>query len=575
MKHVSNPFILLSISLATSLAAAAVPVDSRLSAATVYLDRAVISRTATVELKPGESELVFERLPASLVEQSLRVSARGTATVTILDVAARTTFEEATPNPRLRSLEQELDALGRQDSALEGQLEQLTQQYALVMRIEAAMTAPPSSDATAPRPTFEEWQRLLEFQAQNLARIAAAKDALTQQRDELADRIEAVQQQHAALSGQQSGGRSTKVVTVRLATAAAGNLELTLNYSVPGASWTPAYDARLQSERRAIELTYYGIVRNNTGEDWSNIALTLSTARPSLGGGAPELQPWIVDVLRPPPPPPGSVELSPFQVQPRGNSGYYGSNTMSGARLNTSIDDRAQSAAVVTKDAFVAQASAESAATSATFRIAVPVTLASDNTTQKVAITSASLAAQLRYESTPKRLEAGFLNASVTNTSEFPLLSGAVNTFLDNTFVATGQLKTVMPGERFDLALGADDGIAVKRRLVNRFSEDFGLMTKTRRVTYDFLITLTNNKQTAERVVFKESVPLSRQEDIVVKLLAPIERDIGTTENPKEITRDADNHLSWTLDLRPGEKREIVYKVSVEHPVGMPVAGLE
>ena len=41
-------------------------------------------------------------------------------------------------------------------------------------------------------------------------------------------------------------------------------------------------------ERRELELGYFALVRNSTGEDWKNIALTLSTARPSLGGGVTE-----------------------------------------------------------------------------------------------------------------------------------------------------------------------------------------------------------------------------------------------------------------------------------------------
>lgn len=95
-----------------------------------------------------------------------------------------------------------------------------------------------------------------------------------------------------------------------------------------------------------------------------------------------------------------------------------------------------------------AQASVEAGATSATFKIDAPLTLPSDGSTQKVAILVTRLPATLRYETTPKQMEAAFLSASAVNGSDFPLLAGAVNTFLDDTFVAVGRLKTVMPGER-------------------------------------------------------------------------------------------------------------------------------
>jgi uncharacterized protein (TIGR02231 family) len=110
---------------------------------------------------------------------------------------------------------------------------------------------------------------------------------------------------------------------------------------------------------------------------------------------------------------------------------------------------------------------------------------------------------------------------------------------------------------------------------VNRFSEDTGLTGGGRRVTYEFLVTLTNNRKSAERVVFKDVLPVSRNEKIIVKLLGPAERDVGTTAAPKEVTREADGKLVWRLDLKPGEKREIPLKFSVDYPADVTVTGLE
>jgi uncharacterized protein (TIGR02231 family) len=141
--------------------------------------------------------------------------------------------------------------------------------------------------------------------------------------------------------------------------------------------------------------------------------------------------------------------------------------------------------------------------------------------------------------------------------------------------VAASRLKTVMPGEKFELQLGADEGVAIKRKLVNRFTENTGLTGKGRRITYEFLVTITNHKKTAERVVFKEPVPVSRNEKIEVKLLTPAEKDVGTKEEPKEVTREEDGKLVWRLDLKPGEKREVPLKFSVEYPADLNVAGLE
>ncbi|ATC63766.1 hypothetical protein CMV30_07260 [Nibricoccus aquaticus] len=565
--------------LISALAAAPVPVNSQITAATVYTDRAIVTRTGTVELAAGEAEVTFEKLPAALMDQSLQVSGKGTAVATILDVNARTTYVEAAADARVKSLEDQIAAEQKKLRALGDRGVALDQQQTLIGKIENAVAAPPTKDSGATRPGFEEWQKLLTFSDEARTKLATERQALDAQREEVQAKIGALEAQLVALRGQAGSGRSYKTVTVRVAAANAGSLDLTLGYAVMGASWTPSYDARLRGEERAVELSYFGIVRQNTGEDWKGVALTLSTAKPGLGGGAPELGTWVVDVM----PSDEAIALSPFSVSGSNDKRYRGMDTAGKRPLrpdpsSTSLGFGNGMALEAAPAAIVAQqavATVDSSATSASFKIAAPATILSDNATQKVAITTITLAAKLQYQATPRLQETAFLSAYVTNSTDFPLLAGSVNTFLGDSFVATSGLKTVMPSEKFELALGADESIGVKRKVVNRFAEDTGLTGSGRRVTYEFLVTLTNNKKTTERVVFKELLPVSRNEKIVVKLIGPMERDVGTVAAPKEVTREADGKLVWRLDLKPGEKREIALKFSVEHPADVQVTGLE
>jgi len=561
--HPNRLSALLGLFLGALLPAFAAGTDSHISAVTVYADRAVVTRTATLDIAAtGQQELVFNNLPASLVEQSLQVSGRGTAQVTILDVAAKATYLDFTPNDRVKALEDELRGLEKQTRGLDDAGKLLDQQEQSLVRIEGALTAPPAKET--PRASLDELAKLLAFLTGQRAQVSSDRAALDAQREALQAKIEAVQQQLNELRG--AGGRSVKTVTVRIAAASTGQLDLALSYALPGAAWSPAYDARLRTDERAVELTYFGVVRNNTGEDWKAVALTLSTARPSMGGGAPELAPWIVDVM----------QVRPMAIGRA--KGMVADEEAAPAMQEFAGNFVAKAAAPAPRpivEAATISAAVESTATSATFKIPVAVTLASDNSTQKVGITTFKLAANLQYQATPKVREAAFLSAYTTNTSDYPLLAGAMNTFLDGTFVATSQLKTVMSGEKFELALGADEGVAIKRKLVNRFTEDTGLTSSGRRTTYEVLVTVTNNKKTAERVVFKEGVPLSRDEKIVVKILTPAERDTGTKAAPKEVTMEEDGKLVWRLDLKPGEKREIPLKYSIEHPANLAVTGIE
>jgi hypothetical protein len=143
--------LLLGALLAASLAPAApAPVNSAISAVTVYTDRAVVTRTARLDLPGGITELVFANLPQALNERSLQVSGKGTAQAVILDVSARQTYVDFTPNTRVKELEDILRGLQKQLHGLDDRNSVLQAQSAILDKMEAALFAPPAKDV--PRP---------------------------------------------------------------------------------------------------------------------------------------------------------------------------------------------------------------------------------------------------------------------------------------------------------------------------------------------------------------------------------------------------------------------------------------
>lgn len=536
--------------------AAPVPANSNITAVVVYADRAVVTRTAVLEAVAGTLEVVFEKLPASLLDQSLQVSGRGTAQTTILDVTARATYVDFTPNERVKTLEDELRDLVRQRRVLDDRAKTLKAQELSLGRIENSSLQPPAKEV--PRLSLEDAAKLLVYLDEQRSKFATEQQSLDKQLEDLNAKQTALERQLGELRG--AGGRSYKTVVVRLDAATAGKLDLALSYAVPQASWSPSYDARVLSAEHAVQLGYFGVVRQSTGEDWKDVDLTLSTARPSLGGSPPPLYPWTVDVARPMPmsaPMASGVMKSRLNENQAVNAQRFTDQAAIGGKKLEEVDD---------KDASYARARIDIQATSASFRIPVAASVPSDNSPQKVPITSLRLATAPEYLAIPKQLKAAFLTAKVTNSSDFPLIAGAMNVFLNDTFVASSAVRTVMPGEKFDLALGADEAIAIKRKLNSRFTEDTGLVTKGKRITYDFTLTVQNNRKTAEKIVLLDQVPISRNEKIVVKVIAPDE---------KEAKPEADGTLKWTFTLKPGEKRELSLKFSVEYPNELSVTGVE
>ena len=160
------------------------------------------------------------------------------------------------------------------------------------------------------------------------------------------------------------------------------------------------------------------------------------------------------------------------------------------------------------------------------------------------------------------------MHATTTNTSDFPLLPGSLAIFLDGNYVAEAPFKRVMPGEKLELALGPDEGVKIERKLLNRFSEVVGLTQGTTRISYDFATTVTNNRKANVKLVLSDVVPVSRNEKVTVSVKTPADKD-------KSVVRGEEGRLTWTLDLKPAEKRVVPLQFSIEHPKDLPVGRIE
>ena len=494
-------------------------VRSDVSAVTVFLDRALVQRVAEVTLDPGESTLVLSELPANLWDHSLQVSGTGPDGTTVLDVQSRNKFLTAEPSPLIRELEEKLRDLSRQRDVLNDERGSLEHERAVLKQINAAATTIPNEGGE--RASFDEWRELLQFNADENRRIQHALRDIDVRSSDLQEALNAAQQQLNEVRGRGPGQRAVKQVEVRVATAAKGPVALTVSYTVPGANWTPTYRARLDSGTRRVSLDYQAQVINRTGEAWNDVALTLSTARPSAGGSAPTPMPWIVEEMqrrleeRQRASANDMVELSPFSVSAEANQGYAAKATLAAAPMQ------------------IAQATVETGLTSASFKVAALATIPADGTNHRVSITTLNLPAGLRHDTTPKYNPAAFLTAKVTNDSDYPLLGGSMAAFVDGSFIANSYLATTMTSEE------------------------------------------TNNQSGAITLKLSEPLPVSRHEKIIVKVIEPAERQIGGPDDNSAFKRDEQGILTWTGSLAPGATRTLQLKFSIEHPADLNVIGVE
>ena len=194
LRHV---FAALTLILATALSAAPEPVNSVITAVAVYADRAIVTRTAAAELTKGEHELVFENLPAALMDESLQVrteETKGVARATILDVNARTTFVPATPAAGVKTLEDRLKELSQVRRKLDDRAGVLAQKREYLLKIQTATTTVPNveKETSSARTTVEDWLKLLKFSEDNLTALSTEQQQLD------LDRLKNDEEQQAA-----------------------------------------------------------------------------------------------------------------------------------------------------------------------------------------------------------------------------------------------------------------------------------------------------------------------------------------------------------------------------------------
>jgi uncharacterized protein (TIGR02231 family) len=338
-------------------------------------------------------------------------------------------------------------------------------------------------------------------------------------------------------------------VRVDLAADAAATATLRVSYVVRGARWLPLYDARLDTGTRerkpALELVRRAEIVQQTGEDWSDVALTVSTVRTAKGGNAPELSPLIVR-FQPPPAPPvaGTVRGDRDRLMAQRN---LPASPRPESPAESGVSDFEKSL----KYAEEQQATADTGGFQAVFRIPGRVSIGASEGAKSFRIASATLAPDLLVRATPSLDQTAYLEATFKQAEEAPLLPGRISLYRDNIFVGRGLMALTPKDEIVRLGFGADEKVKVTRTMVRRNESTSGILTSSKSDEREFRITVRNAHDTAIRVTVEDQLPVSEIGDIVVEMLplttAPTQKDV----------RDRRGVLAWTFDAQPGEMKEI------------------
>ncbi len=516
--------------------------SSTITSSTVFKDRARVTRVQRVNLVAGAHKVDFSDLPLSLLSASLRASGKGTAKAKLLGVTSRQENYLETPAEAARELEEKILKIEDSDMELLAKIGVLEKERVSLDALAAQSEMWARGIALRNRNPKEQGD-VFDFISERQNKINDQRLKIERERRELAKELDRLRRE---LKGAQSARPKQRyVATVEVEVTQAGDLDVELTYMVTGAGWSPLYDLRLKDA--FLEVTYLAQVTQNTGEDWNNVALTLSTAQPSLSLTIPEMDAWYIAqrYLVHPAPQPMRAKSAPM---------------LAAAPAPMPESAREEPEAIMEIESATVSESGVSLSYSLSSRADVP----GNNDPRKVVIASFNLKPNFDYVTAPKIESVCFRRAKVKNESAYSMLKGNAQLFEGDDYLGATTLEFVAPNQEFELALGADERLRVERELTLRFV-DKNFMGDKRQIRYGYKIEIENLRDAAQTIFVRDHIPLPRDEQIKVKLEA---------SEPKPSEQSDLNQLEWKMTLNANSKQVIKYEFSVEHPRSMDVVGL-
>jgi uncharacterized protein (TIGR02231 family) len=539
------------------------PMATRITGVTVYPDRAKVTHAGQAQLAAaGEHMLRIGDLPLALLRESLRATGRGPAGTRILGVEQATEMHATAPEEALRRLRTEIERLEREVAMLDERIRTIEeeQQWLRTLGEQTARSLAWGIARGTAKPA--DAGGFFGYASEEAQRLAAAKLEVHKTRGETQRELEARRREYALLGGARRPDRIAALI--RIETPAPGSVAIELSYLVPGAEWHPRYDARVDVAGSSVALTQQAIVTQRTGEDWSQVALSLSTARPAAAVRLPdEPPPHYLDVYKPMPVPVGAPKMEMALRSARVGS-------LAGAPGDTFAPMMAVAAAPPMEEAEMATAQMEQSGAAQIFRIPGGVDVPSDGAPHILGIGEYALPARMDYVAEPPIAEGVHLRASATNTAGRVLLPGELHVFQTGTagdeYVGQTSLELTAQQAELPLYLGVNDNVTLKKELVERDTDRGSLLQRgIRRVTIGYRATIANRTAAPAHVVLKDRLPVPRNERIKLNVL-----DI----RPLPSQRTKLEQLTWELELAPGEERRVEWRYAAESPTDVEVIGL-
>ncbi|MFO8126025.1 DUF4139 domain-containing protein [Yoonia sp.] len=536
------------IVLAAPSFAATFTAEARVDTVTIYPGLATVTRQVTLDLPAGSHEIIVPGLPDGLATEGLRLAAPVAAQVGAVNLAydrLPVTPDQDTPEIMAARAEVErLEAVLRDRDAQIAQIRLRVQAAEEQITFLQSLSQANAGEAlgTASIADLQALAQMVGTEALTLreAAFAAEQEAKAAERAR-EDDVEALEDAKQALAALLAPEQAGSVLSFTLITAEAGEVTVDISSIEGFSNWSPVYDMRLTTgDDAALNIDRAVVISQQTGQDWNDVQLILSTARPGERINPGEVWPPLRRIV-----PEDEREPRDFPMM-----------SDNAQALSRSSGPEAEAAAPM---AVTAQADFSGATVSYVYPGRVDIRNGVEDL--RLPLDTLRFQADVWAEAVPSRDSIAYRMAEFTNDTGEVLLPGQAMIFADGTMIGFSQLPLLAAGADTEMGFGPLDGLRLTRTTPNKTEGDRGVFTTTNQLTEQAVMTVENLTGQDWDILLRDAIPYSEQEDL----------DVEFTASPSVARRNPEDRrgvLEWDLDVASGEKATVTLDYTLTWPEG-------
>ncbi len=522
-------------------------VKSVINSATIYLNGAEIVQNPKINLQAGRTKLIFTNISHKIKPKSIRVTTlKG---IDLLSVTSKINY--------LTKVEEQVEIKQLKDSLklVQNKIQAFNDENDAYKTEKAMLLKNTSIGGSNTGVSLAELKEAADFYRSRIKDINTRVSKINKGINKLSVTKFRLQKELKELNASASYMRAEVEILVSADKAVSSNFEL--KYIVADAGWSPAYDIKATDTDKPVELIYRAKVFNNTGIDWKNLNIKLSTADPTLSVSQPELKPWY-------------VSQSYYSGNDKGFGGVnegYTQNMIVSKDFEKSEDEyrgeRSMSpgtGAVTTTHVTESYGNAAVPEMNAEFKIKTKYSVPSDDKPYLVDVSEHKLPASFKHFAVTKLDKDVFLLARITGWEDLNLVEGPANVYYAGTYLGQSFIQTRNVKDTLELSLGRDSKVLVTRSKLKEFSST-QLIGSKRKETFTYEFVVKNNRKADITIDILDQLPISQSDKIEVKALeiSDAKQNFATGE------------LKWKYTIKQGESHKIRLSFYIKYPKEMKV----